>query len=251
MSDLDAPVAARAVLVSLGVAGLGLGLGTLLIVVVAAAGAVVGLSPSPLVFLVLSLLLVQGVTFGGVAVWYLRYRGRPVRSVGVRPPTLRDLLAVVVGYVLALGGAIAGAVVVSSTGVEAGQNQVADVALANPEVLLVLIPGSFLLIGPGEELLFRGVVQGRLRETFGPATGVALASIIFAAVHFVALTGSVGARLVTITILLFPSLVFGSVYELTDNIVVPALVHGAYNATLFGLLYVALRYAQDGLAGAA
>jgi membrane protease YdiL (CAAX protease family) len=32
--------------------------------------------------------------------------------------------------------------------------------------------------------------------------------------------------------------VFGTVYELTENIVVPALVHGFYNATLFGTLYV-------------
>jgi membrane protease YdiL (CAAX protease family) len=36
--------------------------------------------------------------------------------------------------------------------------------------------------------------------------------------------------------------VFGAVYEFTENLVVPALVHGAYNATLFSLLYVAVRF---------
>ena len=39
---------------------------------------------------------------------------------------------------------------------------------------------------------------------------------------------------------------FGTLYELTDNIVVPALIHGAYNATLFSLLYVTLRFAPEG-----
>ncbi len=45
--------------------------------------------------------------------------------------------------------------------------------MENPDVLLLLIPASFLLIGPGEELLFRGVVQGRLRDYFGLMSGVA------------------------------------------------------------------------------
>ena len=38
--------------------------------------------------------------------------------------------------------------------------------------------------------------------------------------------------------LVLPTLVFGVVYELTENLVVPALTHGLYNATLFGLLYL-------------
>jgi membrane protease YdiL (CAAX protease family) len=123
---------------------------------------------------------------------------------------------------------------------------VAEFASADPTVLLWLIPGSFLLIGPGEELLFRGIVQGRLRETFDRVSGVVLASALFAAVHFAALTGGTGGRLVTITVLFFPALVFGSVYELTDNLVVPALVHGAYNATLFALAYLAIRLSESG-----
>jgi hypothetical protein len=44
-----------------------------------------------------------------------------------------------------------------------------------------------------------------------------------------------------VAVLFPPSLVFGAAYELTDNLAVPALIHGAYDATLFALLYVAFR----------
>ena len=35
------------------------------------------------------------------------------------------------------------------------------------------------------------------------------------------------------------ALVLGATYELTDNLVVPALIHGAYNAVQFGIQYLA------------
>jgi membrane protease YdiL (CAAX protease family) len=236
----------RAVGVVLLVSGLGLGAGVALVLALSLLLVGLGLDPSPLTILVLSLVSIQGVAFGGVALLYLRFRGRPVESVGLRLPSLRELLIVVAGYAAAFVAAIAGAVVIGVTGAPAGENQVSEFAAADPNVLLWLIPASFLLIGPGEELLFRGIVQGRLRETFDPVPGVVLASALFAAVHFAALTGGTGGRLVTVTVLFFPALVFGGVYELTDNLVVPALVHGAYNATLFAMAYLAIRLSESG-----
>ncbi|MFC6989495.1 CPBP family intramembrane glutamic endopeptidase [Haloplanus sp. GCM10025708] len=240
-SDADVRSRVRALIVAVAVSLSGLAVG---FAVVFGLGAVVvgaGVRPTPLTALAVSLVAIQGVAFGGVALAYLRYRGWGVGALGVRAPDVRELLVVVAGYALAIAAAVVGAVAVSVTGLPVGENQVADVGRADPTAFLWLIPASFLLIGPGEELLFRGVVQGRLRETFAPVSGVALASAVFAAVHFVALTGGAGGRLVTISVLFLPSLVFGAVYELTDNLVVPALVHGAYNATLFLLAYVAFR----------
>jgi membrane protease YdiL (CAAX protease family) len=236
----------RALGVALLIAAAGLGLGVALVLGVGSLLRALGREPSPLVLLVLSLVSIQGVAFGGVALLSLRLRGREIGSVGVRVPSLWDLLIAVGGYATAFLAAIGGAVLVSVTGAPAGENQVGEFAAADPSVLLWLIPASFLLIGPGEELLFRGIVQGRLRETFDPVPGVVLASALFAAVHYLALTGGAGGRLVTIGVLFFPSLVFGSVYEVTDNIVVPALVHGAYNATLFALAYAAIRLSESG-----
>jgi hypothetical protein len=225
---------------ALGVAGLLFG--SVLALAVVLGTSALGVDLDPVLFIVVSLILVQGVGFGTVALGYLGYRGLGLDFVGVRVPSAREVVAVVLGYVTAFGAAIAGALVVAATGVQAGTNQAAEFGFEHPETLLVLIPASFLLIGPGEELLFRGIVQRRIREHFDAVPGVAIASALFAAVHFVALSGGAGARLVSITLLFFPSLVFGTVYELTENVVVPALVHGAYNATLFGLLYVAIQF---------
>jgi len=236
----------RALVVAMVVAGLGLGAGIVLVVGLSVLLTVLGFDPSPLLLLVVSLVSIQGVAFGGVALAYLRVRGRPVASVGLRLPSVRDLLIVVGGYAAAFVAAISGAIIISVTGAPAGENQVSEFATADPSVLLWLVPASFLLIGPGEELLFRGIVQGRLRETFDRVPGVVLASALFAGIHYAALTGGAGGRLVTVTVLFFPALVFGSVYELTDNLVVPALVHGAYNATLFALAYLAIRLSESG-----
>jgi hypothetical protein len=231
-----------AVFVATALGGLGLVVGTALVLAAVLVTSVLGVELDPVLFIVVSLILVQGVGFGSVALGYLGYRGLGLEFVGVRVPSARDVVAVVLGYVTAFGAAIGGALVVAATGVQAGTNQAAEFGFEHPETLLVLIPASFLLIGPGEELLFRGIVQRRIRERLDPVPGVVVASALFAAVHFVALSGGTGARLVSITLLFFPSLVFGTVYELTDNIVVPAVVHGAYNATLFGLLYAAIQF---------
>jgi hypothetical protein len=234
----------RSLLVALGVAIGGLAGGSALALLVVLLVRSAGVELTPILAIVLSLTFVQGVAFGGMGYAYLRYRGLSIDYLGVRVPSLREVGFVVGGYVAAMGAIIVLGTLVSLLGVQPGTNQAAEFGQSNPETLLLLIPASFLLIGPGEELLFRGVVQNRLRETFGPVVGVGTASVIFAAIHYTALSGTTGARLVTIAILFFPSLIFGTVYELTDNLVVPALVHGTYNATLFGLLYVAIRFAQ-------
>lgn len=244
MSSLPSSRTLRALLESLLLAVIGLGIGAGLVLGFAAVLNVAGVEISPLVAVVLSLVLVQGFAFGGVALGYLRRRGLGLEYLHISRPSLQDVLTAVGGYVLALTAALGGAILVSMTGIEAGRNQVAELGAKHPEVLLLLIPASYVFIGPGEELLFRGVIQSRLRETLDPVPAVLLASLIFAAIHYTALTGGAGQRLVTIALLFLPSLVFGSAYELTDNLVVPILIHATYNATLFTLLYLAVKLGQ-------
>ncbi|MFB6218415.1 MAG: lysostaphin resistance A-like protein, partial [Halobacteriaceae archaeon] len=124
-------------------------------------------------------------------------------------------------------------------GTEPAANRAGLTAFENPEIIPWLVPPMLLVLGPGEELLFRGIIQGSLRERFSAPAAIVLAGLMFAPAHITALAGSPEAVLVTITILFVPSLVFGAVYEHTDNIVVPSLVHGLYNSTLLVLLYVA------------
>jgi len=206
-----------------------------------------GITLSPVASTLVSLALIQYVAFGAVILGYLRYRETTVREyVSARVPSLRDVGAALGGWVLAFALAIAVGTVIQALGLSAGANNSAEAGMQDPEIFLALIPAAFLVIGPMEELLFRGTVQGRLRETLSPAPAVAVSALLFAAVHApLAVQGSLAQRLTTVGLLFFPSLVFGGLYEYTDNLVVPALVHALYDATLFALLYAVVVYGPE------
>lgn len=188
-------------------------------------------------------LLSGAIGFVAVALLYHRYRGvDTVPYVGIGLPSLRDVGVVVFGYVGTMSLLIASAIVVTSLGIETDTaNRAAQQGFERPVLLLWLVPLSFFVIAPGEELLFRGTVQNRLREAFSPWIAIPATAALFAVLHFFSLTGGAGGRFVAIAILFFPSLVFGAVYEYTGNIATPILVHGAYNSTLALLGYVALQ----------
>ena len=76
------------------------------------------------------------------------------------------------------------------------------------------------------------------RSTFSAPVAIVITAVLFASIHFFALTGGASARLVTIGLLFFPSLVFGTVYEYTGNLVVSALLHGIHNSILLLGIYV-------------
>lgn len=154
----------------------------------------------------------------------------------VRRPTLRDAGYVVAGLVAVLAAAAAVGQLLSALGIDVAQNQVIAIGQENPEFFLYMIPVSLLLVGPMEELLFRGTVQGLLRRAWGPAAAIVVASAMFGLVHWVALTGA-GSRVSYVAVAAALGLVLGTVYELTGNVAVPAAVHGTYNAVLFAVQY--------------
>jgi len=204
-----------------------------------------GVELKPTGVIALSILLTQGVSFGGVALLYLAVRRGRIR-VPLRWPTANDLQWMTGGSLLALAALGIGLFAVSLLGLEIGEHQLQDLGAGNPEIFILLIPLSFLLIGPGEELLFRGVVQGRLRQTFGAGAAIGLAAVTFAAMHLVALSGPFAARLTAVAVLALPSLVFGLAYERSDNIAVPAVIHGTYNAVLLAASYHAVQAEAGG-----
>jgi membrane protease YdiL (CAAX protease family) len=98
-----------------------------------------------------------------------------------------------------------------------------------------MIPVALFFVGPAEELLFRGVVQGLLRRSFGVVPGLLGASALFGVGHYLAISsGSAWTYLLVAGAL---GLVLGAVYEYTENIVVPAITHGLWNAGLFVINY--------------
>jgi membrane protease YdiL (CAAX protease family) len=192
----------------------------------------------------ISLVSLQGIAFPLVAWGYVRRRGVGWSFVPASVPSLSAVGYIVGGYLVAFGGLIVISVVLAVLALEPAENTAGTTALANPGIIPYLAVLQFLLVGPGEELLFRGVIQGSLREHFDAWPAILLASLTFAPIHILALSGGPAAVATTIGILFLPSIVFGYLYEKTDNIVVPAFTHGLYNATLFGITYLSTQIEQ-------
>lgn len=181
----------------------------------------------------------QGLGFALTAGAYLRYRGYDLRFIRVQVPTMRDVLWTVVGLLLLFSAVVVVSSFVSILDIqEPATHEIAEIGIENPRLLLVLIPLSFLIIGPGEELLFRGIIQTRLARSWGKTPAIVGASVVFTLAHLGAYQGE--GFIASLTILFALSLILGWVYERTNNLVVPALVHGAYNAALFVYLYMSL-----------
>lgn len=145
---------------------------------------------------------------------------------------------------LALGGVLGllvvqflALVVIDAMGASTGQNRAITVGAGRPLYYLLMIPVSILVVGPVEELLFRGVVQGGLRRTFGPVVAIGVASLVFGVVHVSGIEGSALAVVLYVAVATLLALLLGYLYEQTGNLVVPALAHGGYNATLFAIQY--------------
>jgi membrane protease YdiL (CAAX protease family) len=230
----------RAVGTGVGLGALGIGLGFLLVLIAGLSLSLAGVSIGPVLNIGLSLFLVQGIGLMGVGYAYLRRRDTPLSAVGLSLPSLRQVGVVVGALVLSIIYLNVAGYIIQSFGAQTAENNVVSMGLENPEILLWLIPGAYIFIGPGEELLFRGVIQSRIREVFPPVSGVVVASVIFAGIHFPALSlgAPLSAKLTTLLVLMGPSLILGATYEYTDNLVVPILIHGSYDALLFIGLYV-------------
>ena len=212
--------------------------GTLLTVGVALGLEAIGVTvlSEPTRRLFLSTVLLQGVAFGGVALLYLRYQDLGLEFVKVRIPTRKDAAVMLAGLVSILGMVVVASLLLTYLGIDTAQNQIMELGQQEPIAFLLLVPLSFLLVGPGEELLFRALIQGTLRESFHPVRAIVLASALFAIIHVFSLSGD--GKWVYVGLVFALALVLGATYEYTGNIVVPAVIHGAYNAVQFGMAYI-------------
>lgn len=153
------------------------------------------------------------------------------------PPTPRQLGWVLVGTV-GLVGALTGLdVLLGQFGYEPAENVSVEAGREHPELFLYFIPVVILLNAPAEELLFRGVIQGLFRRAYGVVPAIFAAAVVFGLVHYVALVGT-GSRFAYVGIALVSGVVLGALYEYTDNLAVPILVHAGWNVLVYVSLYV-------------
>jgi membrane protease YdiL (CAAX protease family) len=113
----------------------------------------------------------------------------------------------------------------------------------DPQFILLMVPISFLAIGPSEEFIFRNLVQKRLYEDFTKKASILIASIIFALIHFPTYaTGAFTEILISLGSVFVFSVILGTAYARTGNLLIPAVMHGTYTAVIFTNWYTALAH---------
>lgn len=233
-----------------GVVGLGLlGFVSLVVIsgIVAAVGLVGGLSLG--VAFILGTAVGQLLGFMGLSLLYLRRRGldwdRTRRYLGIRRPTLREVglifgawLVMIVGMGV-VGGIGQVLLDVLGTGSDTTAEQESTQLFSdNPGLLPLGIVMMVLVVGPCEEILFRGIIQGRLRERFSALPAIGFTAVFFASIHVFGFIGSPQAVVLGISVLVVGGLAFGAVYEYTQNLVVVSLLHGFHNSMILVFIYI-------------
>jgi len=117
------------------------------------------------------------------------------------------------------------------------------------DVAWIMIAVSLIVVGPAEEYLFRGFMYGGLLKLSKGKNWLPLAvlsSVLFAVVHgYYAVTYGITSILFFISLSTFGFAMCVTYYWSNGNILMPALIHGVYDAT--GFLSVAYS-TQVGLA---
>ncbi|MFC6906888.1 type II CAAX endopeptidase family protein [Halalkalicoccus tibetensis] len=186
--------------------------------------------------IIISALALQGLGFGSVALFYLLTRNKGVDFLMLSIPDFRDLLAIV-GGVVSLFVVLVGVYLVQTAfGIQSADHGLVKRGMQNPELLLILVPLSILLVGPGEELLFRDVIQQLLRFRFGTIIGITIASVIFSVAHVGSLSGE--GLVPTLVTYILLSVILGVSYEYSENLVVPSMIHRLFNAIQFLVIYL-------------
>ena len=113
--------------------------------------------------------------------------------------------------------------------VEAPARELTEMAGAPIEVA-VLVLMTVVAAPLTEEVFFRGLLQGALRDRFGPARAVVVASLAFAAVHF---------QVVQFPALLVVGVVHGVLVLVTGRLGAALWSHTAFNAATVAVLLAA------------
>lgn len=196
---------------------------------------------SPLAELAINFVFGQILAMGGIAAAYLWATGKELSFVRIRKPTLGQVLVIAVAPFVVLFSIGIVNLISFSLGVQAASHSLLNFEGIEPTFYLVLIPFMILIVGPFEELLYRGIIQTRLTNSFSRPTAIVLASFIFVPIHLTAYSAG-GASLVQVLAafgaLFAGSVIYGALYEWTENLTVVALAHGLTNSVQLLVIYV-------------
>lgn len=184
------------------------------------------------VFRVVSGNLIQ-VGFAAFAIIYLLRQQNRGRFVKIRRPTLEDLAwIIVIPPIVFITGEVVVTPGLTTLGfpepMPGGEGE--SLALVTrPALWPVALVGLYIFAAPAEELIYRGIIHGWLREAFDLAGVVLLGGALFGLMHVivglvtpaVGLAGSLHWGIAAVV----PGLLWGYVYERTENLLVPSVMH--------------------------
>ena len=176
------------------------------------------------------------VAFLLVAYAYVRFRDV---AVPVTIPDQSDLVAIGTGTVGALVVATGLSVLLTLLDLVPG-SVIGEAGAADPTFLLGLAALSVVLVAPAEELLFRGAIQGRLRQRVGPMPAVLGSSLLFGSMHLANYSGALDTVVAGALLIVAVGCVLGALYEYTDNLAVPVVTHATYNVILLVVSYLTI-----------
>lgn len=164
---------------------------------------------------------------------FARGKRANLKHLGLKKPTFKTLVIVTLSAVLLLllASAIA-ATQETILGPDPESETIADAVLAKDLFQLVALMGlSIAMVGPVEELAFRGFVQKGFENSFGKSAGLLIASILFGLLHGL---NSLRSILPVTAVSLF----LGYVWQKTNgNSIATGWMHGLYDATVILIAY--------------
>lgn len=183
-------------------------------------------------------IVLSEIGFVVAAVVFVLVTGRGTRYFDLDPPDSWVFVAAVTLALYVFRTAVLAAAV--ALGVDPSPPAITGVDLPIETLIMIMIPVSVLVIGPAEELLFRGAIQKYLGERVSPNAAVVGAGTLFGLIHIPALIVSTGAgALVSLGTIFTVGLALGWLYERTGTVVSAMAAHAGYNALIFGTGYIA------------
>jgi membrane protease YdiL (CAAX protease family) len=186
--------------------------------------------------------LPSGIVQFGLVLLVLRFEGVRLRDVGFGRRQVVPALVAVGGFLIAVNAIVVGLILL-----DGGQLSVEPFALYRSppmdySVAALIVTGvaQYVFVGPVEELAFRGYLQNKLDDILGlgfarlqTAVAIVAAAIVFSILHvptLVLIEGTpVNQAVGTLILLTVSGITFGTIYELTHNLILVALLHGIGN----------------------
>lgn len=183
---------------------------------------------------IISLPINEGIILA-ITLLFAKQKGANLKKLGWKKPSLKTLVIVSLAALLLIAIATGISIVEELIlGPDPEAELIVEAILPRDTLQLIALIGiSMVLVGPAEELAFRGFIQRGFETSFGKTTGLLIASVLFGLLHGLNSLRSI----IPVTIL---SLFLGYVWQKTDgNTTATAWMHGLYDAITIALAYFA------------